>query len=142
VKSLNRIAALSIASILTFAVSPASAAPLPYISTGADLAAACRATLAKDATEAGKLAETSCNHYLAGMIGAVYNATPAGMPTTLSRLGPNKDQSVCFRLPHLLKYDEFAKIVVAYEKGHTELDARPAIDLAGLALGDTYPCKP
>jgi hypothetical protein len=143
-KTLNRLAVLSVVPFLTFAASSASAgdtSALPTIVTGADLVASCGASLAKDMSEQGKLAATSCNHYLAGMVTAVYNATPAGMPTTLSRLGPNKDQTVCFKLPHLLKYDEFARLVVAYEKGHTEFAKRPAIDLAGMTLGDAYPCK-
>jgi hypothetical protein len=139
--------------ISRFAVLPALLLPLAApafaavpalpskIINGADLVAACRASLLRDATAKGRLAATSCDHYLAGMITAVYSATPAGMPTRLTRFGPREDQTVCFHLPRMLKYDEFAKLVVRYEKQHREYDKRPAVELAGEALADKYPCK-
>ena len=111
------------------------------IKTGADLVAACNASLDRDATQGGQISATACNQYLAGMVTAVYNATEAGMPTTLHRLGKDGKESVCFHLPNLLKYSEFAALVVAYSKAHPELGAQPAVELAGRSLADKYPCK-
>ena len=122
--------------------SPANAsAPSSDIKTGADLVAACHATLGGDSSEAGRVSAAACNQFLAGMVVAVYNATEAGQPTVLHRLGPDGSQSVCFRLPKFLKYQEFAAIAVDYAKSHPELNELPAVELAGRSLADKYPCK-
>lgn len=111
------------------------------IKTGADLVAACQASLGKDASQGGQVSATACNQYLAGMVTAVYNATEAGMPTTLHRLGKDGKESVCFHLPELLKYSDFAVLVVDYSKVHPDLNDQPAVELAGRSLADKYPCK-
>ncbi|MFZ2468226.1 MAG: Rap1a/Tai family immunity protein [Parvibaculum sedimenti] len=129
---------------LLAAVAAASAAwanPGADIKTGADLVAACNASVDMDMSEKGQISATACNQFLAGMVVAVYNATEAGMPTKLHRLGPKKDEEVCFRLPEMLKYQEFAALVVEYNKTHPELAERPAAELAGRSLADKFPCK-
>lgn len=123
------------------ATTGAWANPGEDIKTGADLVAACNASVAKDTSEKGQLAATACNQFLAGMVVAVYNATEAGMPTKLHRLGPKKDEEVCFRLPELLKYEEFAALVINYDKAHPGLAGSPAAELAGRSLADKFPCK-
>lgn len=128
--------------LAALAAAPAAwANPGADIKTGADLVAACQASMAKDMSEKGQIAATACNQFLAGMVVAVYNATEAGMPTKLHRLGPNKDEEVCFRLPEFLKYEEFAALVIAYDKAHPGLEDSPAAELAGRSLADKFPCK-
>ncbi|HUD52120.1 Rap1a/Tai family immunity protein [Parvibaculum sp.] len=111
------------------------------IKTGADLVASCKASLEGDRSPQGEISATACNQFLSGMVVAVYNSTEAGMPTALHRLGPKQDETVCFRLPELLKYQDFAALVVAYDKAHPGLAERPAAELAGHSLADKYPCK-
>ena len=119
---------------------PASAAPNADIKTGADLVSACQLSVDGDKTQSGRISATACNQYLAGVVVAVANSTEAGKPLMLYRLGPDQNESVCFRLPEKLTYEEFAGLVVGYSKSHPELAGRPAVELAGRSLADKYPC--
>lgn len=142
-KKVMRLAAgCSVPFLMAALAAPVAAAPsMADIKTGSDLVSACQASLASDASAQGKLSATACNQYLAGMVVAVYNATEVGMPTRLHRLGKDGKESVCFHLPNLLKYSEFAALVVDYSKTHPELNSQPAVELAGRSLADKYPCK-
>ena len=118
---------------------PASAAPND-IKTGADLVSACQLSVDGDKTQSGRLSATACDQYLAGVVVAVANSTEAGKPLMLYRLGPDQNESVCFRLPETLSYKEFSGLVVEYAKSHPELASRPAVELAGRSLSNKYPC--
>lgn len=121
---------------------PSFASPsVADIKTGADLVAACEASLGQDGSAEGTISATACNQYLAGMVTAAYNAAEPGMPTRLYRLGADGTDTVCFRLPDLLKYSEFAALVVDYSKAHPTYGEQPAIEVAGRSLADKYPCK-
>lgn len=139
----RQISLLSVPALLVALAAPTLADPgrSVDIKTGADLVAACQASLSQDTSQGGEVSATACNQFLAGMVVAVYNATEAGQATMLHRLGPKGNESVCFHLPQLLRYEEFSTLVVAYAKTHPELNARPAVELAGRSLADKYPCK-
>ncbi len=128
-------------SIAAFAAPSFAAPSVADIKTGADLVAACEASLGKDGSAEGAISATACNQYLTGMVTAAYNAAEPGMPTRLYRLGADGTDSVCFRLPELLKYSEFAALVVDYSKAHAGYGEQPAIEVAGRSLADKYPCK-
>jgi hypothetical protein len=139
-KKLTRLSLLCAVPVLaaTFAL-PAIAAPND-IKTGDDLVKACQLSVDGDKTQSGRISATACNQYLAGVVVAVSNSTEAGKPLKLYRLGPEASDTVCFRLPDVLKYQEFAALVVDYSKSHPELGARPAVELAGRSLADKFPC--
>lgn len=129
------------AAVLALAT-PASALPRSEedIRTGSDLMAACQALTTSDGTDAGALAATACRHFLGSMVLKVYKATPAGMPTEFSRMGPKGDETACFRLPASLKYTAFAGYIADYFKLHPELGQRPAFELGARTLEAKYPC--
>lgn len=138
----RRIAYCSVALSIAAFAAPSFAAPsVADIKTGADLVAACEASLGQDGSAEGTISATACNQYLAGLAAAAYNAAEPGMPTRLYRLGTDGTDSVCFRLPELLKYSEFAVLVVDYSKAHPSYGEQPAIEVAGRSLADKYPCK-
>ena len=140
-KKLTRSSLLCAVPMLAVAFAmPANASPGGDIKTGADLVRACELSVAGDKTQTGRISATACNQYLAGVVVAVANSTEAGKPLMLYRLGPENNESVCFRLPESLKYEEFAGLVVDYSKSHPELAARPAVELAGRSLADKFPC--
>jgi len=138
--SMNGIIRFSTPLLLAVMMSSGAAASVD-IKTGADLVAACKASVEGDHSQQGEISATACNQFLSGMVVAVYNSTEAGMPTALHRLGPKQDETVCFRLPELLRYEDFAALVVVYDKAHPGLAERPAAELAGRSLADKYPCK-
>lgn len=132
----------SVPFLLSALVVPTLASPsVADIKTGTDLVAACEASLGKDGSAEGAISATACNQYLAGLVTAAYNAAEPGMPTRLYRLGADGTESVCFRLPELLKYSEFATLVVDYSRAHPTYGEQPAIEVAGRSLADKYPCK-
>lgn len=140
-KELTRLSLLCAVPMLAAVTAmPAMASPGPDIKTGADLVKACQLSVAGDKSQSGRISATACNQYLAGVVVAVANSAEAGKPLMLYRLGAEHNESVCFRLPDVLKYEEFAGLVVDYAKTHPELEARSAVELAGRSLADKYPC--
>ncbi len=135
-------------SLCVFALSFAMLAPafaLPQadedIHTGNDLIEACDALLSHNTSDRGVLASTACRHFLGAMVLKVYKATPAGMPTEFSRIGPNGDETACFRLPDSLRYGAFAEYIAEYFSTHPELGSRPAFELGARTLAAKYPCS-
>jgi len=139
-KKLTRLSLLCAVPMFTAALAlPASAAPND-IKTGADLVTACQLSVDGDKTQTGRISATACNQYLAGVVVAVANSTEAGKPLMLYRMGPDQNESICFKLPEKLSYEEFAGLVVDYAKAYPELADRPAVELAGRSLSNKYPC--
>lgn len=141
-KNRLRIAALCFVSM--FALSGTALAALPGeagdIKHGDDLVAACTALVEHDISEQGKLASRACSDFLGTMVKKAYDSTEPGMPTEFHRMGPEGDQSACFRLPSKLKFTEFATLLLNYRKSHPELDDRPAFELGAWTLSVNFPC--
>lgn len=136
--TLNFAAALLVAAS-AFPISSAFA-DASDVDTGADLTAACAAFASGEESGSGNVSAASCKGYLIGMVTSVQQSVEAGAPLVVKRLGPKQDENYCFRLPSLLKYSEFAKLVVSYSAEHPALAERPAIELAAQTLATNYPC--
>ena len=140
-KKLTRWRLLCAVPVLATALAvPANASPNDEINTGDDLVKVCQLSVNGDESQAGRISTASCNQYLAGFVVAVSNSTAAGKPLMLHRLGPDANESVCFKLPSVLKYEKFAGLVVDYSKAHLQLADRPALELVGRSLANKYPC--
>lgn len=112
----------------------------PRISTGAELVSACAAAKLPAPAPDDRVAGASCHQFLAGMVAAIYASTENGRAMTVYRLGAKADESVCIRLPEMLKFETFAEEVTAYAPEHPELYARPAFEMAARTLAKNYPC--
>lgn len=123
----------------TFPVSSALAGASD-VGTGADLTAACSAYAAGEGSSSGNVSAASCKGFLVGMVTSIQQSVEAGAPLVVKRVGPKQDEDYCFRLPSLLKYSEFARLVVSYSAAHPALASRPAIELAAQTLATNYPC--
>lgn len=137
-----RILPLCLAS--TLALSGAALAALPNdasdIRYGDDLVAACTTLVEHDISDEGKLASKACSDFLGTLVKKAYDATQPGMPTEFHRIGPDGNQTLCFRLPSKLKFTEFATLLLNYRKSHPELDERPAFELGAWTLSVNFPC--
>lgn len=110
------------------------------IHTGSDLVTACRALSEHDVSEDGALASKACSQFLGAMVQKVYDATEAGAPTQFNRIGPQKDQTACFRLPRKLSFFDFSKLILNYASQHSELAVRPAFETGAFTLSSNFPC--